>query len=44
MDYRTDQVLQYLGVQRRCDIETFISKLVTGNMPLPCLLRYITGR
>jgi hypothetical protein len=44
MDYRTEQVLQNLGVQKRCDIETFVSKFVTGNMPSPCMLRYITGR
>ncbi|KAG0706644.1 hypothetical protein DFH29DRAFT_900624 [Suillus ampliporus] len=25
-DYRMEQVLQYLGVQKRCDIETFITK------------------
>lgn len=31
MDYRTDQVLQYLGVQRRCDIETFIAKAMSGS-------------
>lgn len=31
MDFRTEQVLQYLGVQKRCDIETFISKAMSGD-------------
>ncbi|KAG1825278.1 hypothetical protein EV424DRAFT_1392999 [Suillus variegatus] len=30
-DYRTVQPLQYLGVQERCDIETFISKAMGGD-------------
>jgi hypothetical protein len=31
-DFRTEQVLQYLGVQKRCNIDTFITKLVARNM------------
>ncbi|KAG2069450.1 hypothetical protein BDR04DRAFT_1101540 [Suillus decipiens] len=31
LDFRTEQVLQYLGVQKRCDIETFISKAMDGD-------------
>ncbi|KAG1798994.1 uncharacterized protein HD556DRAFT_1440065 [Suillus plorans] len=31
LDYGTDQALQYLGVQKRCDIETFISKAMSND-------------
>ncbi|KAG1747682.1 hypothetical protein EDB19DRAFT_1686202, partial [Suillus lakei] len=31
LDLRTDQVLLYLGVQKRCDIETFITKAMSGD-------------
>ncbi|KAG2141060.1 hypothetical protein DEU56DRAFT_797030 [Suillus clintonianus] len=31
LDYRSEQVLQFLGVQKRCDIETFISKAMSGE-------------
>lgn len=41
MDRRTSQVLEYLGMQRRCDIEIFLSKLVAGSMPILCLLRAV---
>ncbi|KAG1747684.1 hypothetical protein EDB19DRAFT_1872895 [Suillus lakei] len=31
LDFRMEQVLQYLGVQKRCDIETFIAKAMSGD-------------
>ncbi|KAG1813853.1 uncharacterized protein BJ212DRAFT_1364045 [Suillus subaureus] len=30
-DFRTEQVLQYLGVQKQCDIDTFIVKAMSGD-------------
>ncbi|KAG2107835.1 hypothetical protein BD769DRAFT_1500283 [Suillus cothurnatus] len=30
-DFRTEQVLQYLGVQKRCNIDTFITKAMSGD-------------
>ncbi|KIK42488.1 hypothetical protein CY34DRAFT_142335 [Suillus luteus UH-Slu-Lm8-n1] len=44
LDYRTEQVLEYLGVQRRCDIDTFISKAMNDNRwNAMDLARYLTS-